>query len=58
MALIIAAKEATAVRGLLKKLGYQGDDLEPIQLYKDNVPAINLIKQHATDDRSKHIKIR
>ena len=55
---MIAAKEATAVRGLLEELGYQGNDLEPILLYEDNIPAIDLTKRPATDGRSKHIEIR
>jgi hypothetical protein len=58
VALTIAAKEAIALRGLLDELGYQGHDLEPVQLFEDNLPAIDLTKRPATDGRSKHIEIR
>ena len=58
VSLTVAAKEAAAIGRLLKELSpYQGP-IEPIQLFEDNQPAIDLTKRPLSDGRTKHIDIR
>jgi hypothetical protein len=57
VALTYAAKEATWLVRLLKQVGYLGNDVNPIMLYGDNQPSIQLVSAEGHHERTKHIDI-
>jgi hypothetical protein len=58
MALSEAAKEAAWIRSLLSRLQYQGLDLNPIVLYRDNQGSLALVENPTFHCSSKHIAVR
>ena len=55
IALTYAAKEISWLQRLLSQVGYIGTDLKPLQLYTDNLPALNMIRKDGHHERTKHI---
>ena len=54
-AAVTAAKTARFLQSLLSELGFP--QLEPTPIYKDNQPAINIIKAIKPTERNRHIEI-
>jgi hypothetical protein len=57
VALTIAVKEAVYVLKLLVELQYPLS-YQPVKIFEDNHPAINLTNQSGINSRSKHIQVR
>ena len=49
IAMTLAAKEAAAVRQLLRELQYCGEDHHTITMNEDNLPAIDLLSRTSSD---------
>ena len=58
MALAAATKEAVYLRNLVAEIGFQNLVNAPLTIYCDNQSAIQLAKNPAHHERSKHIDIR
>jgi hypothetical protein len=55
IALTYAAKELSFLQRLLMQVGYRGKDVNTMQLYTDNLPALNMIVRDGHHERTKHI---
>jgi ribonuclease HI len=55
IALTYAAKEIAWLQRLLTQVGYVGNNVKPLLLYTDNMPALNIICKDSHYERTKHI---